>query len=76
MCSLEASSGFLTLGQIPDEPGEMDLSSRSGFADRQAHGKGRAILPPADDDAVETDDAPLASVQVALQIAVVLFPIG
>ena len=57
---LQARLGLLALGQVADEAGEEAPVARAHLADGQLHGKGRAVLALADDDAADADDPPLA----------------
>ena len=68
--------GLLPLGQVADEAGEQARAGPICLADRQLHREGAAVLAPPDDDAADADDAPLAGAAVAVEIAVVLFPVG
>ena len=57
---LQPGLGQLPLGQVADEAGEVALPRRAHLADRELHGKGRAVLALAHDDAPDADDPPLA----------------
>ena len=72
---LQPRLGLLPLGQVADETGEETLIAHVHFADGKLHGKRRAVLALADDDAADADDPPLAGAQIALEIAVVILPV-
>ena len=69
---LQPCFGLLPFGEVADEAGEEALIAHVHLADRKLHGKGRAVLALADDDAADADDAPLAGAQIAIEIAVVI----
>src|SRR5262245_44264250 len=73
---LEPRLGLLALREVADESGEEALIARAHLADGELHRKSRAVLALADDDAPDADDAPLTGPQIALQVAVVVLPIG
>ena len=58
---------LLALGEVADEAGEIDAVAAAHFAHGELHGEGRAVLAPADHDAVdaETPAAPEAQPQIA-----------
>ena len=68
---LQARLGLLALGQVADKAGEKTLRAGFHLADGKLHGKGRAVLALADDDAANADDAPLAGDLVTVEIAIV-----
>ena len=73
---LELALGRLPLGQVADEAGEEAAVAGPHLADLELHGKGRAVLALAGDDAVDADDALLAGGEVAGDVAVMLLAKG
>ena len=69
---LQACFGRLPLRQIADKSGEDPPPLRTHFAYGKLHWKRRAVFPFANDDPADPNDAPLACVQVAVDIAIVL----
>src|SRR5262245_40495165 len=72
---LQPRLGLLTLREVADESGEVALIARAHLAYGELHGKRRAVLALANDDAPDPDDAPLSGPQIALQVAVVILSI-
>ena len=66
----ELALGRLALGQVADEAGKEAAVAGPHLADLELHGKGRAVLALAGDDAVDADDALLSGREVAGDIAV------
>ena len=64
------------LGDVVEKPGEEPPLIELDFADRQTRRERGAVLAPADHDATDADDAPLAGLAVARQVGVVGFPMG
>ena len=69
---LQPRLGLLPFGQVADEAGEEALIAHVHFADGKLHGKGRAVVALADDDAADADDPPLAGAQIAVEVAVMI----
>ncbi len=74
---MQARVGRLPLGQVADEARE-EAAPRAGLhlPHRQLHGEGRSIPALTDDHAAYANDPTLAGLVVALQISVVVFPVG
>ena len=73
---LQAGIRFLPFGQVPDEAGKETRARRFHLSDGQFHGKGRAILALADNDPPHADDPSLACLEIAPEIAIVIFAVG
>ena len=62
--------------QVMDDPGKVTLAVDLILADREMHGKGRAVLAQARHLTADTDDLALTGLQIVADIAVVLAPVG
>jgi hypothetical protein len=69
---LQPAFGLLPFAEVADEAGEVALVPRPHLADRELHGKGRAVLALADHDAADPDDPSLPGGHVAVEVGVVL----
>jgi hypothetical protein len=72
---LQPGLGLLALGEVADEAREIALAAGAHLAHRQLHGKGGAVLTLADDHTSDADDPPLAGIEVAVHVAVMLLAI-
>ena len=68
--------GPLAAGEVVDHADEDGAALLLRLADREIHGKGRAVLALAHHLAADADDLALAGVQVVGEIAVMLAAIG
>ena len=73
---LQPGFGLLPLGEVADEAGEEAPVAHVHFADRELHGKRRAVVALPDHDAADADDPPLSGAQIAIEVAVVIFAVG
>jgi hypothetical protein len=73
---LQPRLGLLALAQVADEAGEEALAARVHLPDRQLHGERGAVLALSHHHPADADDAPLAGLQIAPQIAVMLLAVG
>src|SRR6478672_8503283 len=62
-------------GQVTNEAGEELIGADLGFADRQFHGKCRAVLAFAYYNPADADNPSLTGVPVTVEIAVVLLAV-
>ena len=67
---------LLRFGQVPDEAGKEALIARTHLAYRQLHRKSRTALAFAHHHSAYADDSPFASGEIALDIGIVILPIG
>src|SRR5499427_10934224 len=67
---------LLTLRYVADKASEIVAIARSHFPHRQLHREGRAVLALAHHDAADSDDSPLSSSQILLDVAIVILPVG
>ena len=73
---LEPCLGLLPLRKVADESGEEALIARAHFAHGKLHRKSRAVLALADHEPTDPDDPPLSGPEIALEIAIVVLPVG
>ena len=73
---LEPCLGLLPLRKVADESGEEALIARAHFSHGQLHRKSRAVLALADHEPPDPDDSPLSGPEVALEVAIVVLPVG
>ena len=62
--------------KVADEAGEKALIARAHFSHGQLHRKSRAVLALADYEPSDPDDSPLSGPEVALEVAIVVLPVG
>src|SRR6516162_989455 len=72
---LEPRLSLLAFGEISGETGEKLSIARLHLTDGKLHRKGRAVLALSDDDTSDTDDLPLASPEVPIQVAIVVLTV-
>ena len=72
---LQPRFALLAFGKIADEPGKEALIARAHLPDAEFKGKCRMILALADDDAANADYLALSGAQIAVEIAIMPFPI-
>jgi hypothetical protein len=68
--------GAPSLGDVAHDAGEVAAAFQPELADGELHGKGAAVLAPAEHLAAAADDLRLAGAQVAADVAVVLVAVG
>ena len=73
---LKPCLGLLPLRKVADESGEEALIARAHFSHGEFHRKSRAVLALADHEPPDPDDSPLSGSEVALEVAIVILPVG
>ena len=73
---LKPCLGLLPLRKVADETGEEALIARAHFSHGELHRKSRAVLALADHEPPDPDDLPLSGPEVALEVAIVVLPVG